>query len=91
MLVGGAAPPTLKQEIAAALEGALAGSGIPVRITGASEHYDGDSPNNIVNRLTSGGANGVQIEQSLEARDGFWKAIADAVASVYRKRLPRAS
>ena len=41
--------------------------------------------------ITSGGANGVQIEQSLEARDGFWQAIADAVAAVYRKRLRRAS
>jgi len=89
VLVGGAAPLTLKQEIAAALRKALAGSGIPVRIAGPSEDYDGDSASNIVNRLTAGGANGVQIEQSLEARDGFWQPIADAVASVYRKKLHR--
>ncbi len=86
VLVGGAAPLALKQEIAAELEKALAGSGIGVRIADASEHYDGDNRKNIVNRLTAGGANGVQIEQSLEAREGFWKAIADAVASVYRRR-----
>ena len=89
VLVGGVAPPTLKQEIAKALKGALAGSGIRVRIADASEHYDGDSPNNIVNRLTVGAANGVQIEQALEAREGFWMAIADAVASVYREKLAR--
>jgi phage replication-related protein YjqB (UPF0714/DUF867 family) len=89
VLVGGAAPLELKQEIAAALETALCGAGIPVRIAGASENYDGDSTANIVNRLTAGGANGVQIEQSLEAREGFWKAIAEAVASVYRARLDR--
>jgi len=90
VLVGGAAPLTLKQEIATALECALAGSGIPVRIAGPSDGFDGDNPNNIVNRLTARGANGVQIEQSLEARNGFSMAIADAVASVYRERLSRA-
>jgi phage replication-related protein YjqB (UPF0714/DUF867 family) len=87
VLVGGAAPLTLKREIATKIEAALAGSGIPVRIAGAAEHYDGDSPDNIVNRLTAGGGNGVQIEQSAEAREEFWKPIADAVASVYRERL----
>lgn len=55
------------------------------------ENYDGDSVRNIVNRLTAGGANGVQIEQSLEARNGFWKVIADAVASVYSEQLRLAS
>ena len=49
-----------------ALEVALAGSHIRVRIAEASDHYDGDSANNIVNRLTAGGANGVQIEQPLQ-------------------------
>ena len=58
-----------------------------MRIAGPSENYDGDSARNIVNRLTAGGANGVQIEQSLDARNGFWKPIADAVASVYREQL----
>ncbi len=89
VLIGGAAPLALKQEIEAAVEEALAGSGILVRIAEPSENFGGDSPKNIVNRLTSGGANGVQIEQSEEARQGFWKAIADAVAAVYREKLPR--
>jgi phage replication-related protein YjqB (UPF0714/DUF867 family) len=85
VLIGGAAPMTLKRKIADALEKALAGSGIHVRVADPSENYDGDSARNIVNRLTAGGANGVQIEQSLEARDRFWKPIADAVASVYSR------
>jgi phage replication-related protein YjqB (UPF0714/DUF867 family) len=90
VLIGGLAPLALKQEIEAAIEDALAGSGIPVRIAGPSDNFGGDSPKNIVNRLTAGGANGVQIEQSDEARTRFWKAIADAVASVYREKLPQA-
>jgi phage replication-related protein YjqB (UPF0714/DUF867 family) len=89
VLIGGGAPLALKEEIGAAVERALAGSGIRVRIATESEHYDGDSADNIVNRLTAGGANGVQIEQSIEAREGFWKAIAHAVADVYSEELNR--
>jgi phage replication-related protein YjqB (UPF0714/DUF867 family) len=82
ILIGGAAPLALKQSIQAAIQAAIAGSGISVDIaTGGG--YSGDSPANIVNRLTSGGANGIQIEQSLAARTSYWQAIADAVASVY--------
>ena len=51
---------------------ALAGSNIEVRIATASDDLDGDDPDNIVNRITAGGHNGVQLEQSEEARDGFW-------------------
>jgi hypothetical protein len=51
--------------------------------------FGGDDPRNIVNRLTAGGANGIQIEQSLAARSGSWAAIADAVAEVYRRKLGR--
>src|SRR5262245_52036972 len=87
VLIGGGAPLPLKEEIGNAVERALAGSGIRVRIATDSEHYDGDSPDNIVNRLTAGGANGVQIEQSIEAREGFWKTIAHAVADVYSEEL----
>jgi phage replication-related protein YjqB (UPF0714/DUF867 family) len=87
VLIGGGAPLALKEEIGNAVERALAGSGIRVRIATESENYDGDSPDNIVNRLTAGGAHGVQIEQSIEAREGFWKAIAHAVADVYAEEL----
>ncbi len=87
VLVGGAAPLALKQEIAAALECVLAGSTIQVRIARPSDDNDGDSPRNLVNRLTAGGVNGVQIEQSLEARRRFGQAIACAVAEVYHAKL----
>jgi phage replication-related protein YjqB (UPF0714/DUF867 family) len=87
VIIGGGAPLPLKQQIAAALCSALTGSNIEVRIADPSEEYDGDSPDNIVNRLTASGTNGVQIEQSLEARDDYGMAIADAVAGVYRAQL----
>jgi phage replication-related protein YjqB (UPF0714/DUF867 family) len=83
VLIGGAAPSALKQEIAEAIDQALHGSGIEVRIAGPSDTFGGDSPKNIVNRLAACGIGGVQIEQSLDARTGYWQAIADAVAGVY--------
>jgi hypothetical protein len=35
---------------------------------------------NGVNRLTAGGANGIQIEQTPPARSNHWRDIADVVA-----------
>ena len=83
ILIGGAAPGSLKEEIKTAINAAIAGSGIPVRIASPDEGFGGDSPRNIVNRLTANGANGIQIEQSLAARTNHWQDIADAVANVY--------
>lgn len=45
------------------------------------------SSRNIVNRLTAGGVGGIQIEQSFSAREGYGRAIADAVAGVYASKL----
>jgi phage replication-related protein YjqB (UPF0714/DUF867 family) len=87
ILIGGAAPRPLKKEIAAALRRALAGAGIHVRLATRSDNFDGDSPHNIVNRLTLGGMNGVQIEQSLEAREKHAATIAEVVAAVYSEKL----
>src|SRR5215475_10560206 len=87
VLIGGGAPGSLKREIKTVSNGALAGSGMRVRIASPEEGYGGDSPQNIVNRLTAGGANGIQIEQSLRARTSHWQNIADAVAEVYDRRL----
>jgi len=86
ILIGGTAPGTLKEEIREAVEGATGGE-FPARVAGEDEHYGGDDPNNVVNRLTAGGANGIQIEQSLPARQAHWRAVADAVADVYARRL----
>lgn len=85
ILIGGAAPDFLKEEIKAAIEAAIARCGITVRIAQPGEHYGGDDPQNVVNRLC--GQNGVQIEQSLEARQAHWQAIADAIASVYEPKI----
>jgi phage replication-related protein YjqB (UPF0714/DUF867 family) len=87
VLIGGGAPPLLKQEIKTTINGALAGLGMKVRIASPNERNGGDSPRNIVNRLTVGGGNGIQIEQSCRARTSYWQNIADAVAEVYDRRL----
>jgi phage replication-related protein YjqB (UPF0714/DUF867 family) len=58
ILIGGAAPYSLKQEIETAIKGAIAGSDITVRIASPDEKFGGDSLDNIVNRLTAGRANG---------------------------------
>ena len=83
VLVGGGASRRLKRRIATAIQGALAGTEIQVRIARSSEKFDGNNPRNIVNRLTEGGIGGVQIEQSSEAREDYWKQIAEAVAGVF--------
>lgn len=87
ILVGGGAPFRLKAEIAAEIEGAVSGAGIPVRIAGPNDVLGGDSPRNIVNRLTANRRNGIHIEQSLRGRAEHGIAIADAVAAVFAPRL----
>jgi phage replication-related protein YjqB (UPF0714/DUF867 family) len=87
ILIGGGAAISLKHEIKNSVESAISGSGITVRIASPGERFGGDRPENIVNRLTSGGANGIQIEQSFEARLKHWQEIADAVAGVYAPKL----
>jgi phage replication-related protein YjqB (UPF0714/DUF867 family) len=88
ILIGGAASgpagDALKQEIQKAIQSAV-GSGIQVDIATAADRFNGDDPNNIVNRLANG--NGIQIEQSAAARDDHWEKIADAVARVYDRRI----
>ena len=73
--VGGGAPLHVRRSIANRIRQALAGTGVTVNLETGSG-YSGNNPKNIVNRLTS---NGVQIEQSLDARRQYWDRIADAV------------
>jgi phage replication-related protein YjqB (UPF0714/DUF867 family) len=89
ILVGGGAAFRLKAEIASSIENALSGSGIRVRIAGPDDVFGGDSPRNIVNRLTAGGRGGIHIEQSLPARVDHADDIANAVADVFAVRLSR--
>ena len=85
--IGGSAPPALKREIKTAVVRAVSGSNIDVATSedgtcpGA---FNGDDPKNIVNRL---GANGIQLEQSAEARARFGIQIADAVADVLGSKI----
>lgn len=85
IFIGGGAPNELKQEIQTAIQAVITGSGISVSIAAPSSSYGGDDPKNIVNRLATG--NGIQIEQSKEARQNYWKQIAAAVASVYSSKI----
>jgi phage replication-related protein YjqB (UPF0714/DUF867 family) len=85
--IGGSAPPALKLEIKAAVEKAISGSGIVVATSDEGTcpaAFNGDDPNNIVNRL---GANGIQLEQSKEARASYGVQIADAVADVLGPKI----
>ena len=68
IIIGGTAPATLKHEIKGAIEVATSGSDIRVRVAEPGDVFNGDDANNIVNRLTVGGANGIQIEQGARAR-----------------------
>jgi phage replication-related protein YjqB (UPF0714/DUF867 family) len=60
--------------------------GVDVRLADPADVLGGNAPSNIVNLLTATGR-GVQIEQSRRVRDEHWRAVADAVAAVYRRHL----
>ncbi len=89
ILVGGGVVPeaeALKEEVKEAIEGVV-GSDFKVRIAKRDEPFGGDARENIVNRLTAGGENGIQIEQKIGPREKYALAIADAVAKVYESKL----
>ena len=85
VLVGGGAPIELKNEIVLAIQEQLANSAISVRL--ADDEYDGNDPSNFVNWLTHSGMNGIQLEQSYEARSNHANEIASAVVSVYDREI----
>jgi phage replication-related protein YjqB (UPF0714/DUF867 family) len=84
VLVGGAASLRIKSGVREEIERAVAGTGLLVRIAEAGDPLGGSEPTNLVNRLTRNGHNGIQIEQSLQARTGHWSEIATAVAIALR-------
>src|SRR2546429_5127905 len=86
ILIGGAAPSSLKQDIETAIKGAITGSDITVHIASPDEKFGGDSFKNIVNPLTAGGANGIQIEQSPQARSSHWQGNAAPGAALYNRK-----
>lgn len=97
VLVGGAAPDALKRVVRGVVAAAVEGTGLRVAIARPGEPLGGVDERNVVNRLTDGGRNGIQIEQQITARDGTlpdagtprWQAVAAAVADVYRVLLQR--
>jgi phage replication-related protein YjqB (UPF0714/DUF867 family) len=82
--VGGAAPLSLKTEVADAIQAVLGGEHLVEVVT--SGPYAGADPNNLCNWLVATGA-GIQIEQPLVVRSGHWQAVADAVATVFAAKL----
>jgi phage replication-related protein YjqB (UPF0714/DUF867 family) len=89
VIVGGMADLTLQEDIRDAIIRAIADPIVEVRLALPSDESNGHSERNLVNRLTAGGGNGVQVEQGLDIRDAHWDAIADAVADVYAARAAR--
>jgi phage replication-related protein YjqB (UPF0714/DUF867 family) len=93
ILIGGGASDSLKNELKEAIDDAVNNESsrckVTIRIARAEDNFNGDSPENVVNRLAKG--NGIQIEQALAVRERCWPEIADAVAAVYRRRLARES
>ena len=83
VLIGGLAPARLKADVRNAIAKALDGSGICVRVAEPGERHSGESPSNLVNRLTIDAAGGIQIEHSRAARTLHGPAIAAAVSEVY--------
>jgi phage replication-related protein YjqB (UPF0714/DUF867 family) len=86
---GGRRSNDIKQQIKTAIENAVLGSGIKVALVidngdddeMCPEGFNGNDSDNIVNRL---GKRGVQIEQSMKAREFYGIKIATTVACVMR-------
>ena len=82
--VGGGAAESFKRRVRDAIVDATDGR-YDVSIVTSGE-YAGNSPDNFVNWLAANG-NGVQLEQSWDARDDDWQPIAEAIIEVYRDAL----
>ena len=84
--VGGSADNDLIDEIRDAIKVALQaeGSDIDVKSSDCPEDFNGNNPDNIVNRL---GIKGIQIEQSRKARHDFHDVIAQAVVNAISSRI----
>lgn len=78
--VGGGAPREVRRRVTEAVERVLPPD-VPVERIDEGD-YSGDSPENVVNWLTTDGASGVQIEQSTGVRWRHGSDVADAAADV---------
>lgn len=85
ILIGGKAPPELKESIQSGIARVHPDS-TRVEIVNQGK-YGGDSPENVVNWLTSGGGNGIQIEQGPAVREQRGIETARAVADVCEREM----
>lgn len=85
IVVGGGASEPLRSAVREAIH-AETNSRYEVTLASSDDPYSGDSSENFVNWLTRRD-NGVQIEQSWDARSDDWEAIATAVANAYDERI----
>lgn len=83
--VGGGAPESVRRDLRDAIDAATDGR-YDVYLADEDGPYAGQSSNNFVNWLTADG-NGIQVEQSWDARVDDWRTIADAVSEFYADRL----
>jgi phage replication-related protein YjqB (UPF0714/DUF867 family) len=86
VLIGGGASLELREHVRAAIENELIDNGVhdvSVDLARPGDEFDGDSPNNVVNRLTLNGVGGVQIEQGRTVRIEHWELIAQGVINAY--------
>jgi phage replication-related protein YjqB (UPF0714/DUF867 family) len=88
--IGGSMPDDLKLQIKTAIEGAVLGSRIVVAVAEddvddemSPEGFNGNNPDNIVNRLSKP-KGGLQIEQCMKARKSYGIKIAAAGADFMR-------
>lgn len=82
--IGGTAPAPLREAVRDAVAAVLPES-IPVRLV-TDGPCSGTNPGNVVNRLVRGERGGIQLEQSLRARDDHSDEIAEAVVDVLGSR-----
>lgn len=76
VLIGGLAPMEVREKVAASLDALGA---VPARAA-SDEPYDGDNPDNFVNKITRSGIDGIQIEQSMTFRNNHALEAARVVA-----------
>lgn len=83
ILIGGAGPLELKQQLRDAIKAAFGSTSVSISIASKGDKLSGTSSKNVTNWLTAGGAGGIQLEQSYEVRTKHWATVASAVAKVY--------
>ncbi|EJN58419.1 poly-gamma-glutamate hydrolase family protein [Halogranum rubrum] len=85
LAVGGTASEERRVEIRDAIEAVTEGA-FEVRLS-TDATRSGTASDNVVNRLTTSGRDGVQIEQPSLAREEYGQCIAEAVADVFASRV----